>query len=70
MIFFTRLTERNFELRSEYENVNCQLQETEDEIDILEKDIAKIQENVLALSTARMLRRRNNFFFIDQPRSM
>ena len=67
---FTRLTERNFDLRSEYENVNCQLQETEDEIDILEKDIAKIQENVLALSTARMLRRRNNFFFIDQPRSM
>ena len=65
-----RLTERNSELLSEYESVCCQIQATEEEIDILEEDIAKMQEKVLSLSTARMLRKRNNFFFIDQPRSM
>ena len=69
-IFFIRLTERNFELQNEYESVSCQLQAAEEEIDILEEDIAKMQEKVLSLSTARLLRRRNSFFFIDQPRSM
>ena len=65
-----RLTERNFELQSEYDTVSCQVQATEEEIDILEEDIAKMQDKVLSLSTARMLRKRNSFFFIDQPRSM
>ena len=69
-IFFIRLTERNYELQNEYESVSCQLQAAEEEIDILEEDIAKMQEKVLSLSTARLLRRRNSFFFIDQPRSM
>ena len=67
---FIRLTERNYELQNEYESVSCQLQAAEEEIDILEEDIAKMQEKVLSLSTARLLRRRNSFFFIDQPRSM
>lgn len=67
---FNRLTERNYELQNEYESVSCQLQVAEEEIDILEEDIAKMQEKVLSLSTARLLRKRNSFFFIDQPRSM
>lgn len=65
-----RLTERNHELLNEYETVSCQLQTAEEEIEILEEDIARMQEKVLALSTTRMLRKRNSFFFIDQPRSM
>ena len=70
LFIFNRLTERNYELQNEYESVSCQLQAAEEEIDILEEDIAKMQEKVLSLSTARLLRRRNSFFFIDQPRSM
>ena len=64
------LTERNSELQHEYDTVSCQVQATEEEIDILKEEIAKMQDKVLSLSTARMLRKRNNFFFIDQPRSM
>ena len=64
----TRLTEKNYELQVEYESVSCQLQAAEEEIDILKEEIAKMQDKVLSLSTARMLRKRNNFFFIDQPR--
>ena len=68
--FSIRLMERNNELLNEYETVSCQLQTAEEEIEILEEDIARMQEKVLALSTARMLRKRNSFFLIDQPRSM